>query len=516
MNNLLVDFSAFHFLRPLWLWLIPLIVLGWWWLRHGRRADTVVPRHMAPHLARALSVGERHSHWLRPIDSIAALLVLLVLGTAGPSWSRVPNPLMSRSAPLVLVLQVTASMEEKDVPPSRLARAKQKMFDLLKTRDGAPTALVAYAGSVHRVVPLTDDEALLRPYIEGLTPEIMPRSGDNASAALRMAEKILQEEKTPGSVLFFLDGLSTADAQAFSGRSDTTYGLGFLMMTPGNKPAPNVAQVSGAKAVEVTPDTSDIESLNRYFAAAYKNALLEDETQQWEDRGWWFAWPAALLALLWFRRGWVIQGHTLALLIILATALPRPVHAQSPNGASQSLANWLLTPDQQGQLLLYRKNYTAAAEAFQDPLHKGYALYMSSKNKEAATVLAEIQSPQAATLQGIAEIKDRQYRQAVRTFQRVLSMDPHYPGAQQNLETAQAIVEHVEKAQEEQTGEESVGADEERFDNEANKGEETEVEGAVETPVSAEQWMSTLNTRTEDFLRQRFAIEADSDSGSSQ
>jgi Ca-activated chloride channel family protein len=33
----------------------------------------------------------------------------------------------------------------------------------------------------------------------------------------------------------------------------------------------------------------------------------DDPDAQWTDAGWWFVWPALLLALPWFRRGWTMQ-----------------------------------------------------------------------------------------------------------------------------------------------------------------------------------------------------------------
>ena len=36
-------------------------------------------------------------------------------------------------------------------------------------------------------------------------------------------------------------------------------------------------------------------------------AQASDPDAQWRDEGWWLLWPAALLMLLWFRRGWTMR-----------------------------------------------------------------------------------------------------------------------------------------------------------------------------------------------------------------
>jgi Ca-activated chloride channel family protein len=48
------------------------------------------------------------------------------------------------------------------------------------------------------------------------------------------------------------------------------------------------------------------------------------------------------------------------------------------------------------------------------------------------------------------------------------------------------------------------------FDNEAGRGAETEIEATQQVGeglLTAEQWMNTVDTRTGDFLRQRFQFE---------
>ncbi|TDJ68701.1 MAG: VWA domain-containing protein, partial [Proteobacteria bacterium] len=125
---------------------------------------------LAPHLAAALTVGARGTGGVMAIDGVAVCAALIALATAGPTWNRVPNPLVAQTAPLAIVLEVSKTMLQADVAPNRLERAKHKILDLLAVRAGARTALIAYAGSAHRVTPLTEDPEILKPFLEGLGP----------------------------------------------------------------------------------------------------------------------------------------------------------------------------------------------------------------------------------------------------------------------------------------------------------------------------------------------------------
>ena len=501
MSGLTVFVDAFHFIRPLWLLLLPVIAMLWWVVRRARTRRDVPTDGLAPHLRAALVVGRQGGRRLQPIDGVMIALSLLAIGVAGPTWSRMPDPFVAQSAPVVVALKVTPSMEATDVAPSRLERGKQKIRDFLKLRAGARTALVAYAGSAHVVVPMTEDPSVMTPYLEGLTPEIMPIEGEQASDALRLSTGLLAQEDAPGGVLFVADSLDPADVGALD---DAPVPLAVLSMLPEGKRDRGLDQLS-APVVPVTPDDADMRQLDRQLNAAYRQAMLENSDQPWQDRGYWLAWPAALLLLLWFRRGWTMRW---AVLVALAAGLQTPHPARA-----DGIADWFFTPDQQGQRAYDRRDFGRAAELFVDPMWRGYALYRDGQYEKATEVLERVETAEAAFVQGMAYIKSRRYRDGVRAFETALARDPDYPGAAANLEVAREIVEHVERVREqEDTGEAAgIGADEIVFDNEANRGAETRIEAPKEESLglmTAEQWMNTVDTRTGDFLRYRFAIEA--------
>ncbi|MEM1235709.1 MAG: VWA domain-containing protein [Pseudomonadota bacterium] len=498
--------EAFHFLRPWLLLLVPVVLLLWWFIRDHGQSKVAQADGLAPHLREALTLGRVSKRRFQPIDGVVAGLILAILGAAGPTWSRVPDPFLAQTAPLVVVLEVSSSMEGTDIAPSRLERGKQKIRDLLELRAGARTALVAYAGSAHRVVPLSEDADIMLPYLEGLSTETMPSDGSNAAAALEIATEILTGETAPGAILFVLDGIDTVDVPTFESVSDAT--IAFLAMLPDGQRDQGLDQMSDITVVPVQPSDTDVRQLDRVLNTAFRRAMLEDETQQWDDRGRWLAFPAALLALLWFRRGWTMKWAMIAALSIGYSAPNR--------AAADGVADWFFTPDQQGWIAYQRNDFTAASALFVDPLWKGYAYYRNARYPEAIDILTRLDTAQAHYIRGLSHLRNRQYREGVRAFERVLELDPDYPGAEENLETAIEIVAFLEEIQSQSdTGEDTgIGADEVVFDNESGMGTETQIEaeeeGAPEI-LSTDQWMNSVNTQTGDFLRQRFLLEANTD-----
>jgi Ca-activated chloride channel homolog len=298
--------AEFHFLRPWWL-LLTLPALAVWWLER-REFDTTVRWRtvMDPELLACLTVGGGAQQRIRPGNLLLAGWVLCALAVAGPTWQQVPSPFAQPARPAMFVLKVTPSMLGHDLAPTRLDRAREKMADLLKLREGAPTGLVAYAGSAHLVLPPTPDASLITTMAGALTPEVMPRSGDALAAAVKLAQEALAGGGEGGSIVVFADTAPPVKEAGFGAAPV------FLvpMLQPDRAsadPALRAATVAlDAHLIVPTIDTKDVEALAGKLAAAGRAPAAPGEASRWEETGRWLTGPIALLVLAWFRRGWVL------------------------------------------------------------------------------------------------------------------------------------------------------------------------------------------------------------------
>ncbi len=323
-------FELFHFLRPGWLAAIPLLLVVWWLVRRheaGRRQMTSL---VAPHLRDALTVHRDARGALRPVDGLVIALMALATAAAGPTWSKQPSPWFSETAPLVIALEISESMRANDLQPTRLDRARFKVLDLMARRTGSRTALIAYAGSAHVVGPPTTDVDVVKPFLESLDPAIMPASGTAASTVLPLATEMIGAE---GTLLFVNDGFDSADVPAFAASSSrpgnpsmvalvvgTEEGGVALMpdgmpvMGPSGKRLDTKVNIEVLRRMEseggvpvIRASTGDTD-LRRLMQRIESNlAQADDPDAQWSDQGWWLLWPAAVLTLFWFRRGWTMQ-----------------------------------------------------------------------------------------------------------------------------------------------------------------------------------------------------------------
>jgi Ca-activated chloride channel family protein len=302
--------SEFHFLRAWWLLAaIPAAGLAWrlWATEDAGRAWRKI---VAPHLLPRLLTGRDERRRFRPLT---ALLVAWVLGTvalAGPTWQREAAPFVEDVAVLAVVLKVTPSMQSQDIQPTRLARATEKIRDLLALRPGARTALFAYAGSAHRVMPLTSDAGIINAFAAELAPEVMPIEGARAGDALDEADETVKASGQAGWILWIADGASPDETKALlayrhEGRSPVTV-LAAAGAGPERETLDRAASNLGAAVVRLTADDADVQRLarNTRFSAASERA----GGQRWKDFGYWLVPPLALGSLLWFRRGWMVRS----------------------------------------------------------------------------------------------------------------------------------------------------------------------------------------------------------------
>jgi Ca-activated chloride channel homolog len=303
--------ADFHFLRPWWLLALVPCALLIWAIRH--RGDATQAWHgvVAPHLVPFLVQGQDRRARFWPLRLIAIGWLLTVLAIAGPTWRREAAPFADDTAALAIVVKVSPSMNTEDVQPSRLTRATQKIHDLLQQRAGAKTSLIAYAGTAHVVMPATSDGGIIDTFAQALDPKIMPKEGDAAADALRLADQTLAKAGL-GSILWIADSITpeqTASLAAWRKSSDTPVRL-LPPLLPGLEldALLSRAKSADARVVRLAADDADVTALAR--AAKFVTAATGEKGDRWEESGYWLTPLLAMILLPFFRRGWMAQTAT--------------------------------------------------------------------------------------------------------------------------------------------------------------------------------------------------------------
>ena len=142
------------------------------------------------------------------------------------------------------------------------------------------------------------DARLAAAVAEAFGPGVTLRSTErlHGDASSRTYVRLRLDGGAPPSVVAMLlpDG-SPVMAEG-GGRLDTRVDAAMLR---------RVASAADVTVVRAGPGDADIRQLSRAIQSNLR--LADDPDAEWRDQGWWFLWPAAFLALLWFRRGWTMQ-----------------------------------------------------------------------------------------------------------------------------------------------------------------------------------------------------------------
>jgi Ca-activated chloride channel family protein len=197
-----------QFSDPRWLWLLavlPLLALFEW--RASRRGDRALVR----------LVGEREDSVLlalrRPgARRVGALLRLfavagMAIGAAGPEWGREVVRRTAYGSDVVLVLDTSASMDVRDVAPSRLEEAKREAAAVVEHMEGSRLGLVVFAGDAVRLCPLTLDRSATRLLLESVNSAAVSEPGSDLGRGLRAAGAALPPGRhTEQVIIVWTDG----------------------------------------------------------------------------------------------------------------------------------------------------------------------------------------------------------------------------------------------------------------------------------------------------------------------
>ncbi|MEO6799675.1 MAG: VWA domain-containing protein [Rhodanobacter sp.] len=454
----------FHFLRPWWMLVLagmPLLALPRW-RRDG--AQLALSRLIDPELLPLLLRGQaRHRHL--PLWLFALGWLLATLALAGPTWSRVEQPLYASRPAQVVAISLSRHMLARDVAPSRLDRARYKAHELLASNGDGLNALIGYAGEAFVVAPLTSDANSLSDLLDAMAPDTMPVDGDNAAAAIVLGAKVIQDAKAGGGSLVLITDHADAAADA-AARQVLAAGvhvsvLGVGTAQGGPVPLPEggflhdadghmvlaarddaalgaLARAGGGRYVPMSAGQHDVDALHAALREAPKASATGQLGDQWQDRGPWLLLPLLLIVAMTFRRGW--------LLLVLVACLPLlPATAQA--GTWQNL--WQ-RPDQQAAQALREGHPKQAQQLARDPAWRGVAAYRAGDYAAAAESLQHAPGSNAAYNRGNALAKAQHYQGAIKTYDEALKLDPANADAKANRTAVEHWLQQQQKKQQQQ------------------------------------------------------------------
>ena len=481
--NVIADF---HFLRPWWLLALAMLPLAWFAWRHVRSEagnwQKVVDAHLLRHLVETtFERSGRGGVWLTAIIWMLGCVTL-----AGPAWERESMPLYRNEAARVLAIELAPTMLAADLKPTRLERARYKLNDILKLSRDQQTALIGYSGDAFVAAPLTDDVNTVRNLVDALDPGVMPVVGNATERAIEEAQRLVEQAGLEqGELILLADSssdraLAAARAAHAKGLTISVLGIGsnagapvplpqggFLQDAAGNIVLPRLdesglralAEAGGGRYATLSTDGSDLEHLLGVQRDKSDAKQVEGDralSEHFLDRGPWFVLVLLPLALLAFRRGWMM-------VFALALIMPAP-----PAQAFEWIDLWQ-TPDQQAAKALEQGDAATAQSLAKDPEWRGSAAYRAEDFEAASQAFAEANGTQADYNHGNALAREGKYEAAIEAYDQALQLDPDNEDAKANK---QAVADWLKRQQDEQQKKNQDSSDQKDDKDKQDKGEQ--------------------------------------------
>lgn len=398
--------------------------------------------------------------------------LLLILGLAGPSWSKIETPIFKEQSGLVLVLDLSDVMNAEDVKPSRLKRAVYKINDLLNVLKTKQVALVVFSEKPFVVTPLTDDIANIKAHLSSLQTHIMPSKGHRVDLAVQKALDLLNGVGiSDGSILLITPEISdqeislTSEIVKKNNIKLSILGAGLDGKTPiakadggfikdesgalvmhefAEKKLRELAKKVSGMYVSIQMDDQDIHMLEKGILGVDYNAKLGldgDEKQEflskWQDQGYLFALLAIPFLLLIFRPGFLLSITATAFFIM-------PNVCQASNWS-----DYFYSSDKKGETLFHLNEYREAKEHFEDPNWKACAHFKLDEFRQAADLFKEDKTADGFYNYGTTKAKLNDFEEALKAYDAALALDPEHMDAKHNKE----LIEEFLKEQQEEKNE---------------------------------------------------------------
>lgn len=448
----------FHFIRPFFLYLlIPFGVLLLLFFRSRMRANNwhdICDKDLMPHILVAKNKSSMLSWIIMP-----SFLALLIIGLAGPAWQESLEPIFKRETSLVILLDLSDSMNADDIKPTRLKRAIYKINDLLELRKDGQTALVVFSGQPFIVAPLTHDIATIQSQLSVLDTSIMPARGHNVNKAVEKALNLLnQTGAVDGSILVVTSELKQQDLEktmellkgsrvklsvlGIGGESTTPIlkpnggfmkdkNGSFMMTTLAKDQLKELSHATNGTYLNISVDDSDIQQLAKEFEGGFLNSKMEEtyaSLKKWQDEGYWAVLLALPFVSLIFRRGF---------LSVIFLIMPLGLQASIWN-------DYFQTADGRGESLYNLQEYERAKEEFENLDWKACAHYQLKEYEKAAELFQPNTTSKGLYNYGTARAKAGDFKEALDAYEKVLEIEPDHEDALYNKK----LIEEFQKNQE--------------------------------------------------------------------
>lgn len=182
--------------------LVPVAVLFYWLAFRWKQRALARFGNLA--LLQKLMVGWSRSRQVLKASLVIISLMLMIVALARPQIGTRIEEVKREGVDILVAVDVSLSMNARDVPPSRLEKAKHEVASLLRKLKGDRIGIIAFAGDAFLHCPFTLDYGAAKLFMDALEPGLIPDPGTAIDRALEVALQSFENTERKYKVLILI------------------------------------------------------------------------------------------------------------------------------------------------------------------------------------------------------------------------------------------------------------------------------------------------------------------------
>ena len=240
MNKLKLFFDSLKNPEFLFLLIIPVFISLWYLFKNKKISNNIIFSNIdSNNHTKSIKESLRHLPFILKIISS----ILIIFALARPQTTTKWEESTTEGIDIILAIDISSSMNEKDLKPNRLESAKEVAKEFVKKRKNDRIGIVLFAGESYTQCPLISDYNILNTFLDDIKfgTKMGINDGTAIGKGLTVAINRIRNTKSKSKVIILLTdginstGISPIDAASIAKDYNIkiyTIGLGSKIYNP--------------------------------------------------------------------------------------------------------------------------------------------------------------------------------------------------------------------------------------------------------------------------------------------
>ncbi len=235
--------EIFRFAHPVYLYLLVLVpVLAFIYLYFSLQRKKSLASFGEMRLLRYLMPDVSLKRPALKFYILLIAFVAIIFTIAGPQFGTKLETVKRKGIEIMIALDVSNSMNARDIEPTRLERAKLAIARLVDRLNNDRIGMVVFAGQAYVQLPITTDYPSAKMFLSGINTDMVPTQGTAIGAAISQSVNSFTQQEGINRVIIVItdgenhedDAIAAATAAVEKGIKVFTVGMG----SPKGAPVP--------------------------------------------------------------------------------------------------------------------------------------------------------------------------------------------------------------------------------------------------------------------------------------